>query len=222
MGNIKRRFRILSSLLVILALLSSVISPISVLAEPDYPLTPTDTEVDNALDYLYRQQSSDGSIGGFGTSAWVTMAIAAAGEDPHDWRIGSNPSIVDYLADNAASAGLVTDYARMILAITAANENPTSFGGVNFVAQLKASCSAGQIGDSSVLNDDFWGVMALIAAGESPSSEVVANSVAFIKSNQNGDGGWSWGAGGASDVDDTAAAIMALVSAGESQRELYP
>ena len=59
--------------------------------------------------------------------------------------------------------------------------------------------------------------MALIAAGEGQSSEVVANSVGFIKDNQNGDHGWSWGTEGDSDVDDTAAAIMALIAAGESQ-----
>jgi len=216
-SKVRRIFGVLGSLLMILALISSVISPIPVMAEPDYPLTPTDTEVSSALDYLHSQQSSDGSIGGFGTSAWVIMAIAAAGEDPHDWKVGSNPSIVDYLENNASSAGLVTDYARMILAITAANEEPTNFGGVDFVAQLKASCNNNQIGDSSILSDDFWGVMALISAGESPDSEVIANSVAFIKSNQNSDNGWSWGVGQGSDVDDTAAAIMALISAGEPQ-----
>ena len=64
---------------------------------------------------------------------------------------------------------------------------------------------------------DFWGVIALISAGESPGSEIIQNSVAFIRSCQQPDGGWgfdalaSWG----TDVDSTAAAIMALVAAGD-------
>jgi hypothetical protein len=104
----------------------------------------------------------------------------------------------------------------MILAIVAADEAPVSFGGRDFVNLLKGQYSNGQIGDASSLSDDFWGVMALISAGESPDSEVVANSVAFIKENQNADGGWSWAVGGSSDVDMTAAAIMALIAAGEN------
>ncbi len=213
MSRGKKRLGILSSTLLVLVLVLSAL-PVAVLAAP-YLYNPSDTEVASALDYLRGQQTTDGDIGGFGPSAWVTMAIAAAGEDPHDWRKGNN-SIVDYLAANAGSASSATDYARMILAIVAADEDPRDFGRKDFVELLKANYSGRQIGDASLLNDDFWGVMALISAGESPSSRVVANCVAFIKDNQNGDGGWSWGVGGDSDVDDTAAAIMALVAAGES------
>ena len=212
----EKKLGILSSILLVLALVSVIIPPVPVLASP-YPYNPTDTEVASALDYLRSGQTTDGDIDGFSTSAWVTMAIAAAGEDPHDWKVRNNPSIVDYLANNADDASSATDYARMILAIVAADEDPASFGGVNFVTLLKGQYDDTQIGDASLLNDDFWGVMALISAGESPSSEIVAKSVAFIKSNQNAtDHGWSWGVGGDSDVDDTAAAIMALIAAGES------
>ena len=77
-----------------------------VLSAGSYPLTTSDTEVTDALNYLRAQQGSDGKIGDFATSAWVVMAIAAAGEDPDDWKVGSNPSIVDYLAANAGSAYL--------------------------------------------------------------------------------------------------------------------
>lgn len=216
MNRIKKKLGILSSILLVLVLASSVMLPIPALAWTTYPLEPTDTEVDNALDYLRAEQTANGDIGGFGSSAWVTMAIAAAGEDPHDWKVGSNPSIVDYLAANASSASSATDYARMVLSIVAAGEDPASFGSRNFVTLLKEQYNNNQIGDASLLNDDFWGVMALISAGESSSSGIVANSVAFIKDNQNGDGGWSWGVGGGSDVDDTAAAIMALIAAEES------
>jgi hypothetical protein len=215
--SVSERFGILGNLALVLALVSAMILPMSVAAQPDYPLDPTDTEVANALNYLRGEQTAEGDIGGFSASAWVTMAIAAAGEDPHDWDVGSSPSIVDYLADNAGSASSATDYARMILAVVAANEDPRSFGGRNFVTLLKGQYGSGQIGDTSLLNDDFWGVMALISAGESQSSETLANSLTFIKDNQNSDGGWSWGVGQDSDVDDTGAAIMALIAAGESE-----
>jgi len=215
MADIKKRIAaFLASLLLIFAVILTVL-PIPIVAYSNYPLSCSDTEIVSALDYLCNSQTTQGDIGGFATSAWVTMAIATAGEDPHDWKAGSN-SIVDYLAANAGDATSVTDYARMTLAMVAADEDPTSFGGRDFVNLLKGQYNSGQIGDTSLLNDDFWGVMALISAGESQSSELVANSVAFIKANQNDDGGWSWGVGQGSDVDDTACAVMALIAAGES------
>ncbi len=218
MADIKKQIgAFLGSLLVIFAVILTIL-PIPIVAYSNYPLSCSDTEIASALDYLRNNQTIQGDIGGFATSAWVTMAIAAGGEDPHTWKVGSNPSIVDYLETHAGNANvsIAPDVARMILAIVAAGESPTDFGGINFVDALKTLYDDGQIGDTSLLNDDFWGVMALISAGESLSSEIIANSVGFIKNNQNDDGGWSWAINQSSDVDDTACAVMALIAAGES------
>jgi len=183
-----------------------------------YPLQSSDIQITRALNYLRQRQAqqSTGSIGGFSVDAWVVMAIAAAGEDPDDWAAGTN-SIVDYLKNNRASLGdIATDWARSILAITAADEDPANFGGFDYVAELKSYYESNQIGSASLLNDDFWGVLALISAGESQSSAIITDSVAFIKANQNTDHGWGLTVTGDSDADNTAAAIMALIAAGES------
>jgi hypothetical protein len=194
---------------------SLLIAP--VMAADSYPLPATDPEVASALDYLSGEQGSDGSIGSFVDSAWVAMAIAAADEDPHDWQVGGN-SIVDYLAASAGSASSSTDYSRMILAIVASGEDPTAFGGRDFVSLLEGTYDDAnqQIGDETALNDDAFGIMALVAAGQSQSSQIVTDSVGFLLANQNGDGGWGWTVGTDSDVDMTSAIIMALISAGES------
>jgi hypothetical protein len=187
-----------------------------VLAAGPYPYSTSDAVVSDALDYLRSQLDTDGKIEDFSTSAWAVMAIAAAGENPHTWQDGSNPSIVDYLAANASTAASTTDYSRIILAIAAAGEDPTTFGSINFLSLLQDAYTGNQIGDTSLLNDDFWGVMALVAAGDPSSATIIQDSVNFILANQNAtDGGWSWGIGQDSDVDDTAAAIMALIAAGE-------
>ncbi len=173
--------------------------------------------VRKALSYLKSFQDVDGSIGGFSVSAWVVMALVAAGENPHEWKVNqTTPSIVDYLKDNVDKLGNVpTDYERFILAMVAAGENPKNISGVNCVEKLKGFYEKGQIGSLQALNDDFWGLLALIAAGEDPNSEVVQNTKKYILENQNVDGGWSFIVNGSSDVDDTSAAIMALVAAGE-------
>lgn len=222
MNRIKKKLGMLSGLLLFLLLVSSALV-VPVLASP-YPYVLTDTEVANALAYIRGQQAEDGSVGGFGPSAWVVMAIVAAGEDPHDWKVGGNSSIVDYLRTETTPGKLASElnptnaYARTILAIVAAGESPADFGGVDYVAGIKTYYDGNQMGSSDLVNDDFWGVMALIAAGESPNSETIQNSVSFIKSCQQADGGWgfdpsaSWG----TDVDSTSAAMTALVAAGES------
>jgi hypothetical protein len=206
------RSKLFTVLLISLIIPGLLITPV---LAAEYPLTTSDDEIINALDYLRSQQDSDGKIDSFGNSAWVVMAIKAAGEDPHDWKVGDN-SIVDYLAANAGSADSANAYSKMIMAAVAADEDPTDFGEVDFVALLQAEHNNNQIGDETLLNDDFWGVMGLIAAGGDPESTIIQDSITFILANQNDDGGWSWGVGAESDVDDTAAAIMALVAAGQS------
>jgi hypothetical protein len=206
------------TVLLISALLLPCLLITPVMAVASYPYTTGSAEIISALDYLRSQQDNTGKIGGFANSAWVVMAISAAGEDPDDWQVGSHPSIVDYLETNAASASTANDYSKMILAAAAAGKDPTSFGGRDFVALLEAEHNNNQIGDGTLLNDDYWGVMALIAAGQDPAtSDAIQDGVAFILANQSTvDDGWSWGVGADSDVDDTAAAIMALIAAGEN------
>jgi len=181
--------------------------------------TNIDVSISKALNFLRGIQQSDGAVSDFVTSSWAVMAIAAAGEDPHDWKRSSGQSIVDYLIANRHQLKLdkALDSSRFILAMTAADENPRNINGVDYVAKLQNLSVNGQIGYEAWVNDDFWAVLALISADEAATSTVVHESVEFIKENQNVDGGWGWGRKGVtvSDVDDTAAAIMALVSAGE-------
>jgi hypothetical protein len=192
----------------------------------DYPFNVTDPEIADALDYLRGIQASDGSIGSFADSAWAAMAIAAAGENPNDWD-GGSATLVEYLKNNpgmlAGEFNMGTAYARMVLAAVACCKNPSQFGGTDYLTQLKALHNGNQFTDGSgatdTLNDDIWGLMALIASGEPNNSAMVNSTVNFILANQGGDDGWSWGTPGhpwyvGSDVDDTAAAIMALTAAG--------
>ena len=205
-----------AALVLLLSLVPALMSPV---AAADYPLSASDTEIEDAIAFLQDAQTSDGSVGGFVTSAWVVMALAAAGEDPSEFATDAD-SIIDYLIAEADTGSYeATDWARMILAIVAAGLDPTDFGGDDYVAGLQDTYEEEditgedylQIGEPDVLNDDFWGVMALEAAGESADAGVID----FILEMQNTDGGWSWELQD-SDVDSTAAAIMALRAAGES------
>ncbi|HEY56115.1 MAG TPA: terpene cyclase/mutase family protein [Dehalococcoidia bacterium] len=205
------------------------------LANGDFPLEPDDPVITDAVGFLGSdavQDPATGAIGTYSDSGWAIMAIAAAGEDPNDF---GDPSLVDYVKDNAAllasEFNMGTALARIVLAAVAACEDPSAFGpgdptyppGGDYISALKALHNGEQftdgLGAEDTLNDDLWGLLALAAAGEDPDSDIVTSTVNFILFHQNDDGGWGWATTdnlyySGSDVDDTAAGIMALAAVG--------
>lgn len=138
-------------------------------------------------------------------NAWSTMALSALGD-------ASIPS--DYLKTISSTSAI--DYASPILAISSIGQNPKTFGAEDYVAKLKSFDNADQIGDPATTNDDIFGLLALISAGESPSDTVVLDAKNFILNNQQANGGWGFAVSGGSDSNMTAAAIASLVAAGVS------
>jgi hypothetical protein len=189
-----------------------------------YPYNKTDTEVSLALDWLKSQQNTSGMIDSFEISSWAVMAIAASEDDPTNWT-NNGDSIVQYLKNNVNSLSSCTDYSRFILSMTAAGEDPRNIDGVDLVAKLESyyNETEGQFGDSSLLNDDYWAVMALISAGVQKNDSKVQSAMTFIKNNQDTSGGWAWDVAYSwgPDADSTSAAIMALISADEPQNSVY-
>ena len=191
-----------------------------------YPYPPDSREVEAALEFLARAQKPDGSIGSYGDSAWAVMAISAAGRDKFEGYGGDFNALMNYLKNNWPADPSACDYARTILAVVAADEDPRHFvtptGTIDLVAGLTAFYDGTKIYDpahdwagGAALNDDWWAIMALISAGVKKDSEIIQNIASYILSHQNTtDGGWGWAVGRPSDVDNTAAAIMGLIAAG--------
>jgi len=209
------------------AVLSIILLSASLSAAQSYPLTPDSSQIKDAMSYLKSCQNEDGGFGAdansnssIGTTNWAVIAIASIGEDPHNWiKNGNSP--IDFMSAHANELdneiNVATAYERFLLALVASGEDPRNFNGTNYVEKVKSfyNSTTKQIGDPTLLNDDFWGVLALVAANESSSIEV-KNSVKFIKENQNQDGGWGYALGADSDSNDVAIAIQALIASGES------
>lgn len=178
-----QKFKNQTAFFLITILLSSLtLSPLSSLAS--YNKT-------SALSYL--QQHS--------TSAWSLLGQVA---------LGSTSVSADGLKN--ISGSLATDYEVPILAITAAGQDPQTFGTIDYIAKLKTFYKDGQIGDPAILNDDIFGILALSAAKLPASDEILTAEKNFLLAEQNSDGGWSFNKGGNSDSNTTAAAITALAS----------
>ncbi len=173
-------------------------------------------EIRAALNYLKSSQQDDGGFGSGGITEWVVMAIAAAGQDPREWKKNGR-SVLDYLKKQVVTDNPY-DWIRMTLALSSIGENPRRFNQQDYVQKIKNNYRAGQFGDPLSLRDDYWAVLALTGAGEAASKEV-RGSVRFILKHQNADGSWSASTTGIeSCADNTAAALIALISAGQDTR----
>lgn len=172
-----------------------------------------------ALDYVASCQRTDGgfaeksaSASSDALTAWTIVALASADQDPNSWR-SNGRSPVDFLATRSGDWRTVTDYARTAIAARAAGKDPSSFGGVDLIARIRASrTDHGSSGDSfgPYVNTHVWALLALESAGES----VTDREVSWLVGQQNSDGGWGWAPTVASDSNDTAAAIQSLVACG--------
>ena len=157
-----------------------------------WPFSAVRGGADSAVSYLKTKNPSP----------WITLALAAAGETPS----------ADYL--KSFSGAKAIDYEAPILALAAAGKNPRTFSSEDFVQKLKSFYNAGQIGEATALNDDIFGILALLAAGEPVGDAIIQGSKSFILQNQNSDGGWPFAAAATSDTNTTAAAVMALLESG--------
>lgn len=128
-------------------------------------------------------------------NAWITQGLAAAGASNID---------ISYL--DLHTSDLMTAAKNILALASVQSDNTESLN--DLVAVVQNNFDGTQIGSPDLLNDDFWGLIALESAGVTSQTAAVKN---FILAHQNSDYGWSWGVEGQSDTNDTAAAVMALL-----------
>ena len=155
--------------------------------------------------YLLAAQNADGGLGaGLGQpsdplfAGWGALGLAAAGHNPLDVTHGGLSLLAYVRAHPGDDVGAIE---RTILV-----ERAAGLGAQDLVAALRARLRA----DASVsdqVNLTAFAVLALRAGG----APAPRRTIAWLRRQQNTDGGFSFAtAGGGSDVDDTGAALEAL------------
>jgi prenyltransferase beta subunit len=205
--------------------------------------------LDALVAFLQHDQNADG---GFGSeagapsaplfSAWVALALAAAGINPHDQRNKTLPGAKDvytYLAE-AAEAGrelsVTTDFERNLMVVNTAEYPPQPLGGVNLVEGILA----GRIAESGAfsheagslvagMNDTIFAILALAPIKEPAIEAVVRDAAEWVRMEQNDNGSWPAvcpkgrcthaGRQPTGDTDMTGAALEALNAAGLHETE---
>jgi len=153
-----------------------------------------------ALAYLRDRQDSDGTIGGSSVSAWSTIAFGA-NEDKSETIKKGNVSLLSAFTKTQPESA--TDIERLILALRATGQSPRNYQGTDYVKQLKNKYYDNQFGETTLINDDIFGILALLAADEPRNSIYLHDSVTTLLKKQNNVGAWE-------NLDLTAATIQAL------------
>jgi len=141
------------------------------------------------------------------------MGLAAAGRNPSGFERGGH-SLLDSLRGEAATLQSLGDVERTVLAVRACGASAYSFAGRNLVAEVLRA-RARDDSFSEQVNLTSFAIFSLRAVGHSTSFAPIREAAGWIERQQNSDGGFGFGGRGShSDVDDTGAALQALVAAG--------
>jgi hypothetical protein len=197
--------------------------------------------LDATVRYLQNAQNADGGFGSVAgaasepvTSAWATLALAAAGINPEDQARRGGESAYAYLTAHAGQFQLTTDFERELLVADAAGTAQESFGGVDLVSavlsrRLKSGPEAGafvhQAGESTPgVNDTIFAILALSPVQQAQAQAAVTGAAVWLEGMQQQNGGWpavcprtapcAHGGEEAASVEMTSAAIEALNAAG--------
>ncbi|MCX6793469.1 MAG: DUF5011 domain-containing protein [Candidatus Falkowbacteria bacterium] len=157
-------------------------------------------DVNKSIEFLKKNQSSDGSFAGAGLyTDWAAMAYSAA-----EVNDASRDSLLAYLEKSSKLSSNITDNERRAMTLLALGKNPYDFEKVNYIASIVKEFDGTQFGDKSLINDDVFALIPLLRSGYTKDDEMIKQSVAYILSKQEANGSWN------NSVDMSAATIQAL------------
>ncbi len=198
--------------------------------------------LDRSVRYLQDVQNLDGGFGGSPQaesgsmfSAWVALALAAAGINPQDQKKPGGADVGTYLATHYDQAVAESDCAplvctttleRELMVVNASGTSPHDFGGVDLARQLLDRADENGAfphvpGGQPGVNDTIFAIFALALVQETEAQSAVQRAATWVEGAQHQNGGWAWGVTSSRDeVDMTGAAIQALVAAGRGRNEV--
>lgn len=182
----------------------------------------SDRAIARAAGYLASAQNKDGGFAaephrpsaGMYTS-WAVIGFAAAGRDPRSVEKDGR-SACAALRTQASALKDAGSIERAILALRACGQTPRTAGAHSLLSLLMRHRQRDGSFDGQV-NLTAFAILALRASapkGERAFAATVAAASRWILRQQNSDGGFSFAShGDPSDIDDTAAAMQAIVVA---------
>ena len=167
----------------VLLLVGCLLVPSSVGAEP--------TSADRAriaARFLVSHQAEDGSfqaLSAVGSTADAIFSLVAVRRAPR-----AIATAIAYLESDEAEIDTVGELAKVVLALVAAGEDPTSFGGRDLIAEIEAAQQLdGRYGAQTSVLGHAFGMLALEAAAAPATLPLAAD---WIVDAQCTGGGWQY------------------------------
>lgn len=155
-------------------------------------------DISAALNFLWEKQEADGSFGSLLLSDWVAIAVADGGAGD------AKNALEAYFRMDPPALTSVLDNERHAMALLALGIDPYAGTGIDYITPIVEAFDGGQIGNTSLVNDDIFALFPLLHAGYGTDDDIIKHTVAFILARQRPNGSWE------ESVDMTAAAIQAL------------
>jgi hypothetical protein len=202
--------------------------------------------IDDIVRFLQEHQQESGGYADNGKkptqsiSAWVTLALAAAGINPQDQirtvnGVACGHSAEEFLEEHFAESFReeashtefgTTAFERELLVVDTAGTDPHAYAGHDLVGDILARQGAdGGLpyvpGGEEQVNDGVFGILALTPVKEAEAEAAARKATEWLLANgPDPDGGFNWRSRTQpSEVDLTGAAIEALVAAGQKATE---
>jgi hypothetical protein len=183
--------------------------------------------LDQTVRFLQDAQNQDGGFGGSRGApsdptftAWVALALAAAGVNPRDQARPSGTDAYAYLTAHTTELSATTDYERAALVAVAAGTDPRAFGGVDLVdailaRQLPSGAFAAQPGGGAgYVNATAFALLPLSALRDPALAPALARGADWLLHVQEASGAWGFAPGHEPSSDTTAAVLQALHAVG--------
>ncbi len=183
---------------------------VALAAQPQY------AAANAAVTYIKTLQNSDGGFPAFGSGSApgstldAVFALAAQGTDPKTvTNAGNGPD--DYLSAQASSyASDPGAAAKLAYGVALMGLDITNFGGQNLLAIMNSNYNSGTGSYGLDIFDEVFYAYALSKAGQPIPSGVNP----YMRSLQQGDGGWEFSPGFGTDSNTTAMVLQALQASG--------
>jgi prenyltransferase beta subunit len=219
------------------AVVIGLVALVPVAAQPatGAPSPANQARLDSTIRYLQEVQNADGGFGGDagqesgqGFSAWVALALAAAGINPQDQAQPGGADAYGFLVGHfrqelgggdSDAAIPTTAFERELMVVNASGTDPHRFAGYDLVAEILGRARPdGSFpylpGGRGEINDTVFAILALAPVDEPAARTAVQRAADWLIGEQDESGGWSWEVkGGRPEVDLTGAAIQALIAA---------
>lgn len=175
------------------------------------PNTNINATAQKILNYFRSQQSNDGKIIDGNITDWAIISFAANNELASSIKNGEK-SLLDYALNydfsDASDLNICASYPRHILALMSAGASPNNANIKNSVTKLKNECYKNNLFGQDGINDDIFGLLALLDADEDINSSIIQDITNTIKNDQTNEGAFTWAGWPGADI--TGAAINVL------------